>query len=259
MILESSLPQRSMLFDGVVYDSTTANQYYESIEPLNIWLIASQDLKYYKHLNDRRIAHSSNYDPLSSMIIETDIMRTTMNDYLLAINISLKELVSRLNIPSLKLCCQFEFTHYMKVKLTGDEEMIWISRVDMTWAFSHLTNGSLIKFAILEFKRPEAFMHNDWFNLSSVVVGKGNKVCKQMKRYCDMYNITRAACCDYNTLALLHLMGDRTLWSSQIADSAPASPARVRWISDRSEIPRHLVLFLFEALYVKLRNCGVVV
>ena len=119
-----------------------------------------------------------------------------------------------------------------------------ISRVDLCWQFS----ASDRTFAVLEFKRPGSIQSDQWSMAlnDQPVLRSARSICQQLCKYAHANDVRMVGVCDLNTLVLLKLHGDCQSWVGTMND-ATSTGASYRWIVDKSEMKRHLFLFLVEA------------
>jgi hypothetical protein len=174
----------------------------------------------YEVLKHRVVGYPPNHDPCNLLLMEADIVQAVVTDYIPAANIGLQKLADspsdRLGISKFQVFCLSDSTHGLKV-MRESQEVTEMSQVDKAWAFVNPHTQTLVKFAILEFKRTGSLKPTDWFNLSNIVSGDGNKICRQLKKYCHGYGITRAGCCTYKKL--VHLLGDPSLHTTNCSTS----------------------------------------
>jgi hypothetical protein len=95
----------------------------------------------------------------------------------------------------------------------------------------------------------------DWnIDSSSTVIGRGDTICRQLKKYGFACGVRHVSCCDGESAVFLRLEGDTQTWYNEKQEGADATPAYARFISFTGEIKRNLFVFLREALLWKLRE-----
>lgn len=250
MLLESSPPQVSLGTSGVAYSSTTSNEYYGLIGPLQEWPLP-QGLFGYAQLSDHKIYYPSNIDPTAVVITEADAILTAMNNLFTAVNIVLAA-TSR----GYQIRCQSEESHTVAVQ-TADGPLHHLSRVDKSWSYSNGTKW--VPFAVLEFKRPGAIKQGDWFQTpNGTVSGSGGNICRQLKKYAYSFGLRFVGVCDLNTLMLLQLGGAPGEWKSATPRGANPTGAYYRCVNQQDQMKRQMYVFLMEALDAKLRADGLI-
>jgi hypothetical protein len=206
-----------------------------------------------------KIAHPPTWDLLQVVITEADVVLAAVNDYLTAANIALNHLKRSYDIDTIDICCRSEHTHYCHVSV-GGKTVTQISRVDVSWGYylpGRRDDRAYVRFGLLEFKKPGTLQVDHFRNAQQTVVNNGGaKICRQLKKYCQMYSMPRAACYSYDTLVCLVFDGDMNTWAGSGGLPGPKTKASMRWV-ERAEIAANLVVFLFECLRLSLIQKGV--
>jgi len=235
-LLEMSPEVTLLKYYGVVYVSSRANDLYGPIGPVTEWALP-HDLAGYGSLGGSY--HHVPPNPLAAGITEGDTVLAAMNAFFQPVDMVLSE-----NCRGYTLASLSEAT----ARVTFTEEKDHVSRMDRSWAFHN--NGQWTKFAIVEFKRSGALRRADWN--SPEVTGRGDIICRQLKKHATSCVTRFVACCDGEKLVLIWLGGEMADWNRN--PNPPATPAQIRWIEDTGEIKRNLFVFLKQALDAKLRE-----
>jgi len=199
-------PPRPFAPSNLVYLSSTVNETFGDVGPISQWPLENIEIQYNNILGGNKIAHPPNHDPLKVLISEADAVHAAVNDYLMPVNIAFYELLRYYNICH-EIFCRSEDTHHAKATVDM-KEIIQVSRVDLSWGYSHPVSKEYVRFGILEFKKPGSLRYNDFDNDEQKVKGSGAKICRQLKKYCQAYGMPRAACCSYDTLVCLSFDGN---------------------------------------------------
>jgi len=105
------------------------------------------------------------------------------------------------------------------------------------------------KFAFLELKRPGALKRTEWAPSMSggqvPVRRSGEKICRQLVKYAYNSGVRYVAACTWDTLVLLKLGGEMNTWCG--TEPSPI-PAQFQWVENKTEMKRHLYVFLKHAL-----------
>jgi hypothetical protein len=233
-------------YSGAVYNSSESNKYYGTVGPLASWELPP-DLAGYNSLQG--LYHYTAPNPMAAGITEGDTVLAAMNAFFDPVDAVLYN-----NCHGQFVTSSSESTASVR---TG-EGRAQICRVDRTWAYYNQQTKNWVRFAIIEIKRRGALTASDWvFGVRSSVAGRGEKICRQLKKSALISGTPFVGCCDGEKLVVMHLQGNSEDWSNRTANMAPPTAALARWIESSTEIKRNLYVFLRQALEFKLREHGI--
>ena|SRR5579859_4928518 len=142
-----------------------------------------------QRLPDQAMYYPRNHDPTAVVVTEADAILTAMDIIFNDVNIVLAR-----NARGYQIRCLSEESHSVQVEVDGVRSH-HLSRVDKSWSYGDGHN--FIRFAILEFKRPGAIKHKDWFPTpNDTVWGTGANIYRQLKKYAYRFSLRHVGVCD---------------------------------------------------------------
>jgi len=234
-----------------VYTSSAANEHYGLMAPLKDWPLPT-GLGGYDDLSNADLYTPFPTNPLAATVTEADIISATMN----AIFNPVETVLSR-NSYGYQITAACEDSHTVSVPTALGGSVNHFSRIDRSWSYWDPRAGRSVPFAVMEFKKPGALVEREWRTACMTggeVHGKGETLCRQLKKYGYGLRTPFVGACDGRILLLLFLGGTRDQWFSEALLQAPTTPALIRWINDTAEMKRNAYVFLREALQWKLQE-----
>lgn len=259
MLLEISPPTFCISQTGDARLSSSTNMFYSNVGGITK-LALPNDLSGYNNLPTTYRYHPIQGDPTLDLSVEADAVRACLIYLVGPVNLALYN--NSYNIASNNSYCHIrskcEDTHSVNVQ-SGSTYVNHVSRVDLSWEVK--VSNVWYKFAFLEFKRPGALKQREWAaatNGTGPVEGTGERICRQLVKYGYSWGVNFVCTCDWESMALLRLGGNRGQWYNA-QQLAPLIQSQGVWISDRLKMKRGLFVFLKLALKVFLQERNIAV
>jgi hypothetical protein len=254
MLLDILPPTIHLTETGSSRPSSAANEFYSNIGRISNLLLPN-DLCGYNNLPSEFLYHPNQPDPTLEPSVEADAIRACHTHIVTPVNMVLFN--NSYTIAANNQYCRIrsisETTHSVIVQ-TGTEYVSHVSRVDLGWEVQIGT--SWYKFAFLEFKRPGAIKIVDWSaatNGTGPVVGTGEKICRQMVKYGYSWGVKFVCTCDWQSMVLLNLEGNRAEWYNGEESPRPIPSQRLFDIKPQQNETGTVRFFetCFEELFVR--------
>jgi len=207
------------------------------------------DLAGYTRLPDGLMYHYLEEDPTLWLDVEADAIWACKNYIVSPVNIVLQK--------GFSFPIRSTSENTKSVEITQGQDVVHhLSRLDLGWDVC--IGGSWVTFAVLEFKRPYALKHQEWASAlagQGPVTGTGEKICRQVVKYAYHRNTPFVAACDWETLILLRIHGEKSSWYGGQAYAAGIDADGVQ-LTSQVDFKRALWVWLRMALGVKLAHYG---